>query len=62
MFIKYCVFSEFFFKYSELCFPSFVLVAASKLLPGPEEDHGLGDDGGEHGQADHQEQDLEQPE
>jgi hypothetical protein len=43
------------------CLATLVLVAAAELLPGAEEHHGLGDDGGEHGQAHHQEHDLEQP-
>ena len=43
------------------CFPPLVLVAAPELLPGAEEHHRLGDDGGEHGQTHHQEHNLEQP-
>jgi hypothetical protein len=42
-------------------FGPLVLVAAAKLLPGAQEHHGLGYDGGEHGQPHHQEHDLEQP-
>ncbi len=43
------------------CLAAFVLVAAAELLPGAEEHHRLGDNSSEHGQAHHQEHDLEQP-
>ena len=46
-------------SYHNKCFPSLVLVASSELLPGPHQHHGLRDHRGEHGQPDHQEQDLE---